>query len=326
MIRRSKTILSLAATLLSLALWAKSFLRPARWELLETDRTFLTVTIDAGCIAAHLQRAPATEDGLQTFGEWKRTGKFEWSDYVQPRRGPRTRTDMLTFLSSNRHFSPKPMAPPRLPSPPPHWSFQSDDTSTSLSFPLWLPTAIFSLGLIPAVLGLIRRRYRRNRGLCLKCGYDLTGLPQPRCPECGATFSDTQTPAAPNTRSPRLLKRAALMLCLFILLAWGTFSYWQLSVSQWQRVSLGRNRILGLGLRRGCLICECYPPEPVPAAVRRNEWSSGFGRYGFSVTWTPSFTAGPYSRTLELPLWLFLAVTAPPTALLWWCDRRQDAL
>ena len=30
-----------------------------------------------------------------------------------------------------------------------------------------------------------RDAYRRKRGLCVKCAYDLRGLPEPRCPECG---------------------------------------------------------------------------------------------------------------------------------------------
>ena len=34
-----------------------------------------------------------------------------------------------------------------------------------------------------------RRERRRNElGLCVCCGYNLTGLTEPRCPECGAGF------------------------------------------------------------------------------------------------------------------------------------------
>lgn len=33
--------------------------------------------------------------------------------------------------------------------------------------------------------GPCRRFLRRRRGLCVSCGYNLRGLPQPRCPECG---------------------------------------------------------------------------------------------------------------------------------------------
>ncbi len=71
----------------------------------------------------------------------------------------------------------------------------------------WLPDAGFPLAVpVNVVLGvggtfvlsrLWRRRTRRHlrtelvtRGVpvCVPCGYDLRGLPEPRCPECGAAF------------------------------------------------------------------------------------------------------------------------------------------
>jgi hypothetical protein len=35
------------------------------------------------------------------------------------------------------------------------------------------------------VHGPLRRWRRRRAGRCTRCGYPLTGLPEPRCPECG---------------------------------------------------------------------------------------------------------------------------------------------
>ena len=55
-----------------------------------------------------------------------------------------------------------------------------------ISVPFWM---LFAAGFIYPVLSLIRgplrRRRRRKRNQCISCGYNLTGLPEPRCPECG---------------------------------------------------------------------------------------------------------------------------------------------
>ncbi len=55
-----------------------------------------------------------------------------------------------------------------------------------IRFPLWMPIVLF--GSYPTAHLLLRaplRRYRRRRrGLCVACGYDLTGNVSGTCPEC----------------------------------------------------------------------------------------------------------------------------------------------
>ncbi len=52
--------------------------------------------------------------------------------------------------------------------------------------PFWMVALL--LLTYPAIAlkrGPLRRRRRRKRGLCIHCGYNLTGLSSNRCPECG---------------------------------------------------------------------------------------------------------------------------------------------
>lgn len=56
--------------------------------------------------------------------------------------------------------------------------------------PCWATCALFAA--YPAfafIRGPLRRRRRRRKGSCVKCGYDLTGNVTGECPECGAGFS-----------------------------------------------------------------------------------------------------------------------------------------
>ena len=41
---------------------------------------------------------------------------------------------------------------------------------------------------------------RRKRGLCVRCGYDISGIPSPVCPECGLAIPPT--PPLASRRSP----------------------------------------------------------------------------------------------------------------------------
>jgi len=60
--------------------------------------------------------------------------------------------------------------------------------ATSLDISLWAVTVAFAiypaLAFMRAALRWWRRR-RRRANQCVRCGYNLTGLSEPRCPECG---------------------------------------------------------------------------------------------------------------------------------------------
>ncbi len=62
--------------------------------------------------------------------------------------------------------------------------------ATGAGAPFW---ALFPVLIVPPAIGFLRgplrRRRRRKRGLCLQCGYNLTGLSELRCPECGRPFA-----------------------------------------------------------------------------------------------------------------------------------------
>ena len=59
----------------------------------------------------------------------------------------------------------------------------------SLILPLWALVILFGLWPLWCFFrGPLRRARRRAAGCCPPCGYNLTGLIEPRCPECGTEF------------------------------------------------------------------------------------------------------------------------------------------
>lgn len=67
---------------------------------------------------------------------------------------------------------------------------------TRLTIYYWVPAALLMLPLILAVVLNHRRqsilRKRRDRGICVDCGYDLRGSSSERCPECGAEIDPSR--------------------------------------------------------------------------------------------------------------------------------------
>jgi hypothetical protein len=85
--------------------------------------------------------------------------------------------------------NPPPMPPGvGFPDPTVEWG------CIAVQAPLWLLFALWSsYPIVAFVRGPVRRWRRRRRGLCVKCGYNLTGNVSGICPECGAGASPTET-------------------------------------------------------------------------------------------------------------------------------------
>ena len=63
------------------------------------------------------------------------------------------------------------------------------DQGTFFALVIGVTILIWSFG--PGIIFLYftrRMQQRATFGYCIKCGYDLRGLPEPRCPECGTPF------------------------------------------------------------------------------------------------------------------------------------------
>jgi hypothetical protein len=60
---------------------------------------------------------------------------------------------------------------------------------TWFAFPLWLSTCVLlTMGTVPLAYGPARQVWRRWKGCCAVCGYNLTGNRSGRCSECGTRF------------------------------------------------------------------------------------------------------------------------------------------
>jgi hypothetical protein len=59
----------------------------------------------------------------------------------------------------------------------------------TVAIPLWSILVVTALLPAARVAGRLRRGRRRRVGLCVSCGYDLTGNKSGACPECGTAIA-----------------------------------------------------------------------------------------------------------------------------------------
>ena len=61
----------------------------------------------------------------------------------------------------------------------------------AIALPCWFVVLLLSTHpLISFLGGPFRRWHRRRHGRCVKCAYNLAGLTEPRCPECGTPVAN----------------------------------------------------------------------------------------------------------------------------------------
>ncbi len=161
MVRKTLTFLSLIGLLLSVGLWGVSY-----FNLL------------------YVIRKPSQGVGQEGVRIYLSFGRIGWQDAVRYLEA----TDFQVMLEEGGIHIRGYLGLRT------DWSPRMVTTSTGLlaaiSIPLWIPGVVFGLSvLVCRPIHYLRRRKRKKRGLCIKCGYDLRGSPE-RCPECGTGFSD----------------------------------------------------------------------------------------------------------------------------------------
>ena len=171
MLRKTLTILSLVGLLLSLGLWGVSYL-----NLVYSRRTAppavgfpTTVTFPPPFSISPTGVLLSEGQPLYEYSGYflAHGGLGTWSYLGKIGRAPKPGWRRTT-ISRRTVWLPK--------------------SAGGIVVPLWIPTVLFTLILWASSVPLHRRRKRKRLGLCVKCGYNLTGLTEPRCPECGQEF------------------------------------------------------------------------------------------------------------------------------------------
>lgn len=167
MIAKVFAILAVLTLPLNLSLWHRSNSKPVSYRCDMTLYKSLTVYLRDGVLGMHILTMP-TKTASRT--EFQSSLRYD----ATPSKG-------ALHLSSTR---------------------KGEFTQTWLVFPFWLSTTLLSvISLNPVFRGPVLQIWRRFRGRCAFCGYDLTGNRTGRCSECGEHFRK-------SPRMPKAVSRA----------------------------------------------------------------------------------------------------------------------
>jgi hypothetical protein len=192
MFRRATFILFVVLSAFILVMWAWSHISPLSWNVSKAREPWFRSLLLANGLVVY--QSVVKKEVLLTDGDAECSRYFEPDGYG---RSSWTPDPNLTCVSSGDFYfrlerrlatemTPADLGP--APSPIPVRQI------ISMHFRFWLLFVVVAGPVILPVLlhrGL-RRWLRARRNQCLKCGYDLRGLPEPRCPECGRTIPAKQ--------------------------------------------------------------------------------------------------------------------------------------
>jgi len=181
MLRKTLTILSLIGLLLSVGAWGVSYFGLAIENIrgvggLKSDGSWASGLADNETTGFYIV------EGRVCCGQSRMSPGFKGSRTTW-KLGAKARRSWT--LGDVRAFRERPTDRWWVP------TWRSYSGMFYFSLPLYFPVLIFS---IPPcgfwTLSSARRRKRRKLGLCVKCGYNLKGLSEPRCPECNTSFDE----------------------------------------------------------------------------------------------------------------------------------------
>ena len=187
-------------------------------------------------------------------------------------------------------------------------------------FPLWL-VAVGALAypFFTLIRTSLKRRRRGRDGLCLNCGYNLTGNTSGVCPECATKVGGV---CATHPRARPILKWGGSVVCgVIVIVMAASQGWWSFRVSAYT-----------FSVQRGGVTIDWITIAQGPNAVtqipsfvpRRASDADGKINKTAPSSWWPhwSLQDQDFAGALHIPFWALLLAIGIPTAWLWRRDRR----
>ena len=274
--------------------WAVSFPKPFIWLTSLGENACLEVTVfDGDCAILFLDNPyGAAQKGFQLLVEYRHRGRELNLEYgFKP--GVATSSGAWPALPRIRGYE----------------------------FPLWLLSgSALAYPVFMFIRAPLRRRRRDRDGLCLSCGYNLTGNTSGVCPECAAKVGGVR---ATHPRARRILKWGGSVACgVIVVVMAASQGWWSFRVGAWT-----------ISVQRGGVTIDWITIAQGPNAVTQipsfvpRQASDADGKITNTApsSWWLHFSAQnqDFAGALHIPFWALLIAIGIPTVWLWRHDRRH---